>query len=159
MVSRQVLISQVPRVMRTRMSVAFTLDRYGHLYEDREHEIPDRLDQLLASSSAGLTRAQSEELQSVEDETVPSASTFEEWPQRDLNPCYRLESSDQDSFRRYSTLCKGVRFPRSWVLLGPFDLLNVFHRFSSPRVQNVSLELADWNARHAKSGAVHGEPL
>ena len=61
MVSRQVLISQVPRVMRTRMSVAFTLDRYGHLYEDREHEIPDRLDQLLASSSAGLTLAQSEE--------------------------------------------------------------------------------------------------
>jgi integrase len=29
-------------------SVAFTLDRYGHLYEDTEHELPDRLDALLA---------------------------------------------------------------------------------------------------------------
>ena len=29
-------------------SVAFTLDRYGHLFEDREHEIPDRLDAHLA---------------------------------------------------------------------------------------------------------------
>jgi integrase len=26
-------------------SVAFTLDRYGHLYEDLQDEIPDRLDE------------------------------------------------------------------------------------------------------------------
>jgi integrase len=37
-------------------SVAFTLDRYGHLYEDTEHEIPDRLDALLARGSAPHTR-------------------------------------------------------------------------------------------------------
>jgi hypothetical protein len=28
-------------------SVAFTLDRYGHLYEDRDDTLPDRLDALL----------------------------------------------------------------------------------------------------------------
>jgi hypothetical protein len=27
--------------------VAFTLDRYGHLYEDRDDELSDRLDELL----------------------------------------------------------------------------------------------------------------
>ena len=29
------------------LSVAFTLDRYGHLYEDAGEDIPDRLDALL----------------------------------------------------------------------------------------------------------------
>jgi hypothetical protein len=77
--------------VRGHSSVAFTLDRYGHLYEDREDEIPERLDQLLTTSSAGLTRAQSKEPQSRDDETENLTSTFEEWPQRDLNPCYRLE--------------------------------------------------------------------
>lgn len=28
-------------------SVAFTLDQYGHLYEDRDDELSDRLDALL----------------------------------------------------------------------------------------------------------------
>lgn len=38
-------------------SVAFTLDRYGHLYQDAEFEIPDRLAALLASRPARHTRA------------------------------------------------------------------------------------------------------
>jgi integrase len=40
-------------------SVAFTLDRYGHLYEDAEDEIPDRLDALLSASRAAQTRHKS----------------------------------------------------------------------------------------------------
>jgi integrase len=32
-------------------SAAFTWDRYGHLYEDREREVPDRLDALLGSAA------------------------------------------------------------------------------------------------------------
>jgi integrase len=36
-------------------SVAFTLDRYGHLYEDAEDEIPDRLDALLSVSRGAQT--------------------------------------------------------------------------------------------------------
>jgi integrase len=31
-------------------SVAFTLDRYGHLYEDAGDDVPDRLDALLGTS-------------------------------------------------------------------------------------------------------------
>jgi hypothetical protein len=38
-------------------SVAFTLDRYGHLYQDAEFEVPDRLSALLASRRARHTRA------------------------------------------------------------------------------------------------------
>ena len=38
-------------------SVAFTLDRYGHLYQDAEFEVPDRLSALLASRTARHTRA------------------------------------------------------------------------------------------------------
>ncbi len=37
--------------------MAFTLDRYGHLYQDAEFEIPDRLAALLASRPARHTRA------------------------------------------------------------------------------------------------------
>jgi integrase len=37
-------------------SVAFTLDRYGHLYEDAEDQIPDRLDALLFSRDAHQAR-------------------------------------------------------------------------------------------------------
>jgi len=37
-------------------SVAFTLDRYGHLYEDLQDEIPDRLDTLLSVQLASHTR-------------------------------------------------------------------------------------------------------
>ena len=33
-------------------SVAFTLDRYGHLYEDAEDEIPERLDALFNAHTA-----------------------------------------------------------------------------------------------------------
>jgi integrase len=33
-------------------SVAFTLDRYGHLYEDAEEAVPDRLDALLGHPAA-----------------------------------------------------------------------------------------------------------
>jgi integrase len=33
-------------------SVAFTLDRYGHLYEDAEDQISDRLDALLFTQDA-----------------------------------------------------------------------------------------------------------
>ena len=33
-------------------SVAFTLDRYGHLYQDAEDDIPERLDALLFASLA-----------------------------------------------------------------------------------------------------------
>jgi hypothetical protein len=33
-------------------SVAFTLDRYGHLYEDAEDQISDRLDALLFAQDA-----------------------------------------------------------------------------------------------------------
>ena len=40
-------------------SVAFTLDRYGHLYQDAEFEVPDRLAALLASRPARHTRAKS----------------------------------------------------------------------------------------------------
>ena len=36
-------------------SVAFTLDRYGHLYQDAEFEVPDRLSALLASLLASRT--------------------------------------------------------------------------------------------------------
>ncbi|MGH2828658.1 MAG: site-specific integrase, partial [Actinomycetota bacterium] len=38
-------------------SVAFTLDRYGHLYEDAEDDVPDRLDALLSELSRSGTRA------------------------------------------------------------------------------------------------------
>ncbi len=37
-------------------SVAFTLDRYGHLYEDSEDETPERLDDLLSQRLAPHTR-------------------------------------------------------------------------------------------------------
>jgi integrase len=37
-------------------SVGFTLDRYGHLYEDLADEIPDRLDTLLTGQLASHTR-------------------------------------------------------------------------------------------------------
>jgi integrase len=37
-------------------SVAFTLDRYGHLYEDTEEAVPDRLDALLGESLAAPRR-------------------------------------------------------------------------------------------------------
>ena len=37
-------------------SVAFTLDRYGHLYEDAEDQIPDRLDALLFTQDAHQAR-------------------------------------------------------------------------------------------------------
>ena len=37
-------------------SVAFTLDRYGHLYDDAEDEIPERLDALLFQRLAPHTR-------------------------------------------------------------------------------------------------------
>jgi integrase len=33
-------------------SVGFTLDRYGHLYEDRSDALADRLDDLLATDAA-----------------------------------------------------------------------------------------------------------
>ena len=38
-------------------SVAFTLDRYGHLYEDGEDEISERLDAMLSERAARQTRA------------------------------------------------------------------------------------------------------
>jgi integrase len=41
-------------------SVAFTLDRYGHLYEDAEDQIPDRLDALLFSQDAHQARTRTE---------------------------------------------------------------------------------------------------
>ena len=63
---------------------------------------------------------------------------FYEWPQRDLNPCYRLESSDQRVFRRFSSLRKVVRFSSPEVLFGPFSVLDVIRPFSLSRVQNVS---------------------
>jgi integrase len=72
-------------------SVAFTLDRYGHLYEDREDDVPDRLDQLLTFPSAGPMRDQKEGNGKVNPAIPHLTSTFGEWPQRDLNPCYRLE--------------------------------------------------------------------
>jgi hypothetical protein len=37
--------------------VAFTLDRYGHVYQDAEFEVPDRLPALLDSGPARHTRA------------------------------------------------------------------------------------------------------
>jgi integrase len=37
-------------------SVAFTLDRYGHLYQDTEDDIPERLDALLLASLAAPPR-------------------------------------------------------------------------------------------------------
>lgn len=37
-------------------SVAFTLDRYGHLYEDSEDDVPERLDALLHGSLAAPPR-------------------------------------------------------------------------------------------------------
>jgi len=37
-------------------SVAFTLDRYGHLYEDAEDQIPERLDALLFTQDAHQAR-------------------------------------------------------------------------------------------------------
>lgn len=37
-------------------SVAFTLDRYGHLYQDTEEDIPERLDALLLASLAAPPR-------------------------------------------------------------------------------------------------------
>ena len=37
-------------------SVAFTLDRYGHLYQDTEDDIPERLDALLARRGAPQAR-------------------------------------------------------------------------------------------------------
>ncbi len=37
-------------------SVTFTLDRYGHLYEDVEDEMPDSLDALLSRRLASHTR-------------------------------------------------------------------------------------------------------
>jgi hypothetical protein len=38
-------------------SVAFTLDRYGHLYEDAEDDIRERLDALFNAYSARHARA------------------------------------------------------------------------------------------------------
>ena len=67
---------------------------------------------------------------------------FCEWPQRDLNPCYRLESSDQRLLRRFSTLRKVVRFPSPEVLSRTFGVLDVIRRFSLSRVQNVSRQKA-----------------
>jgi hypothetical protein len=32
-----------------RATITFTLDRYGHLYEDRSDELSERLDSLLAT--------------------------------------------------------------------------------------------------------------
>ena len=40
-------------------SVAFTLDRYGHLYQDAEDDIPERLDALLFASLAAPPRPHS----------------------------------------------------------------------------------------------------
>jgi len=37
-------------------SVAFTLDRYGHLYQDTEDDTPERLDALLLASLAAPPR-------------------------------------------------------------------------------------------------------
>lgn len=42
-------------------SVAFTLDRYGHLYQDAEDDIPDRLDALLFTSLAAPPRPQTQQ--------------------------------------------------------------------------------------------------
>jgi hypothetical protein len=77
--------------MGVHSSVAFTLDRYGHHYEDREDDIPERLDQLLTVPSAGPMRDRNRSDDKA-DASIPAlTSTFEQWPQRDLNPCYRLE--------------------------------------------------------------------
>jgi integrase len=50
-------------------SVAFTLDRYGHLYEDAEDEIPDRLDALFSASR--------------EAQTGPKSTPDSDWRDRD----------------------------------------------------------------------------
>src|ERR671918_462005 len=78
------------------------------------------------------------------------------WPQRDLNPCYRLESSDQRVFRRFSTLRKVVRFSSPEVLFGPFSVLDVIRPFSLSRVQNVSRQEP---VRRFESWAGHLDPL
>ena len=70
-------------------SVAFTLDRYGHLYQDAEDDIPERLDALLFASLAAPRLRRNLRKQSVGLLTWG----FCLWPQRDLNPCYRLERS------------------------------------------------------------------
>jgi hypothetical protein len=71
-------------------SVAFTLDRYGHLYEDAEDEIPDRLDALLFRQPRP-NRGPNPPQTVIGGTEMPSDLIFYGWPQRDLNPCYRLE--------------------------------------------------------------------
>jgi hypothetical protein len=71
-------------------SVGFTLDRYGHLYEDQDDDVPDRLDELLSSRHASSSRPD----RTARSELVRGQHSDQgiyEWPQRDLNPCYRLE--------------------------------------------------------------------
>ncbi|MGH2752278.1 MAG: tyrosine-type recombinase/integrase [Actinomycetota bacterium] len=80
-------------------SVAFTLDRYGHLYHDAEDDILERLDALLFESlvriSRGPTAAPPTRVRSLPTSSSLLTCSFTGWPQRDLNPCYRLERSER----------------------------------------------------------------
>jgi hypothetical protein len=77
-------------------SVAFTLDPYGHLYEDAEDEIPERLDALYNAVLDALYNAHNARQRAPKRcfrwgvfGEMSADLRFYGWPQRDLNPCYR----------------------------------------------------------------------
>jgi hypothetical protein len=62
-------------------SVAFTLDRYGHLYEDAGEDVPDCLDALLGgrATSPAFPKQGTKSLAFL---WVGLTCSFEEWPHR-----------------------------------------------------------------------------
>jgi hypothetical protein len=70
-------------------SVAFTLDRYGHRYEVAEDEIPEHPVALFNAHAA--SQASQKVLPMARSQRMLVDLRFCGWPQRDLNPCYRLE--------------------------------------------------------------------
>ena len=92
-------------------SVAFTLDRYGHLYQDAEFEVPDGLRRCLLLAPRAI-RAPNPANELLARASTASDLLFQWWPQRDLNPCYRLERSE----RTVSSIFEPYRIAKtSWA--------------------------------------------
>jgi integrase len=72
-------------------SAAFTLDRYGHRYEANDEHVQDRLDALLGPRIAASPRPDASFEAAEDGRRKRSTRSSPTWPQRDLNPCYRLE--------------------------------------------------------------------
>jgi hypothetical protein len=78
-------VQRKPSWIWSHSSVAFTLDRYGHLYEDAEDEIPERLDALYNAYNARQRAPRRCSRWGVFGE-MSADLRFYEWTRGDLNP-------------------------------------------------------------------------